>query len=90
MFSHIGTMEDSDVQIVCFEPQLLEAYVKLEDSPNPEAVLLDKLTQWFSDQTERYPILGINIYYESANNACYALVTLGTPRPLTDMEEANG
>lgn len=74
----------TDVSIVCYAPQLLECSVNLWDSPNPEAVLFDKLSQWLAEQPVRYPILGVNIYYESANDNVYLLVTLGTERPLEE------
>lgn len=75
--------DDSAVQIVCFEPQLLEAYVSM-DSPNPEAILFDKMTEWLMKQEVRYPILGVNVYYESKNYSIYMLVTLGQALPLKE------
>lgn len=76
----------SDVQFVCLSPSLVEASVALDETPNPEAILLDNLSQWLAEKEVRYPLLGINVYYESRNNRVYALVTLGTELPLMEVD----
>lgn len=76
-------------QLVSLEPTCLEAYVEMDESPHPEFVLFDKISQWFAEQEERRPILGVNIYY-SEYGRIYALITLGSPLPLVNMEELNG
>lgn len=80
--------DDTTVQIVCFEPQLLEVCVPMHSSPNPEAVLFDKIAEYLAKEKHRYPILGINCYYESKNNSIYMTVTLGQKLPLLEIEHA--
>lgn len=77
-------MSDETAQLVCFEPKILEVSVRMETSPNPEAVLFDKITEWLAKQECRYPLLGINVYYESKNNSIYMTVTLGEALPLLE------
>lgn len=82
-------MSDS-VQFVCVAPKLIEGSVELDSTPNAEAVLFDNLAQWLATQEVRYPVLGVNIYYESANNRVYALVTLGSELPLMEVDDGSG
>lgn len=75
----------SEVQLVSLTPTCLEAYVEMDECPNPEFLLFEHIADWLAKKTERYPILGVNIYY-SEHGRIYALITLGSPLPLVEVE----